>query len=186
MKLEKYLKLEKLWITVFFCQRKDGCFSIISVYDVGTFIYQTVLSKKTFSVVFFCDQDCCFVPVFYMVQGAGVFTESRLFGSLILDRSLVFQKSQFQVSFTWTDVNKKGHQTRNLVNNACYFIEVRRVFKEWALEESTLTLTDISNLARIIPNTTNLLWPKLCTTESIHMSRTAMTKQHFTNKCNTL
>ena len=52
--------------------------------------------------------------------------------------------------------------------------------------KSPLTLTDISNLTRTIPNTTNLLWPKLYTTESIHTSPTAMTKQHFTNKCNTL
>ena len=52
--------------------------------------------------------------------------------------------------------------------------------------KSPLTLTDISSLTRIIPNTTNSLWPKLYTTESIHTSPTAMTKQHFTNKCNTL
>ena len=49
-----------------------------------------------------------------------------------------------------------------------------------------LTLTDISNLTSTIPNTANLMWPKLYTTESIYTSRTAMTKQHFTNKCNTL
>ena len=54
------------------------------------------------------------------------------------------------------------------------------------LTKSPLTLTDISSLTHTIPNTTNLLWPKLYTTESIHMSRTAMTKQHFTNKCNRL
>ena len=51
--------------------------------------------------------------------------------------------------------------------------------------KSPLTLTDISNLTRTIPNTTNLLWPKLYITESIHRSRAAMTKQHFTNKGNT-
>ena len=52
--------------------------------------------------------------------------------------------------------------------------------------KSPLTLTDISNLTRTIPNTTNLLWPKLYSTESIHTSRTAMTEQYFTNTCNTL
>ena len=46
--------------------------SIISVNDVRTFIYQPALSKETFSVVFFCGQDCCFVPVYYMIQGIGV------------------------------------------------------------------------------------------------------------------
>ena len=35
--------------------------------------------------------------------------------------------------------------------------------------KSPLTLTDISNLTPTIPNTTNLLWPKLYTTESIHV-----------------
>ena len=52
--------------------------------------------------------------------------------------------------------------------------------------KSPLTLTDISSLTRTILNTTNLLWPKLYTTESIHTSRTTMTKLHFTNKCNPL
>ena len=42
------------------------------------------------------------------------------------------------------------------------------------------------HLTHTIPNTTNLLWPKLYTTESIHTSRITMTKQHFTNKYNTL
>ena len=144
------------------------------------------LSKETFSGVFFCGQVCCFVPVYYMVQGDGVLTKSRLFRSMILDRSPLFGKSQFQVLFTLVNVNKRAIMTWNSINNACYFTDVQRVLGGWALREITLTLTDISNLARTIPNTTNLLWPKLYTTESIHTSRRAMTNQHFTNKCHTL
>ena len=66
-----------------------------------------LLAKETFSVIFFCGQDCCFVPVYYMVQGDGALTMSRLFGSLILDCSLVFLKSQFQILFSLADVKKK-------------------------------------------------------------------------------
>ena len=46
----------------FFVNRTKGV-SIISVNDVRTFIYQPGLCKETFSVVFFCGQDCCFAPV---------------------------------------------------------------------------------------------------------------------------
>ena len=48
--------------------------SIISVNDVGTFIYQLALSKETISVVFLCRQDCCFVPVYYMSVSQVYFT----------------------------------------------------------------------------------------------------------------
>ena len=90
----------------FFVNGKKGV-TIISVNDIRTFIDQPALSKETFSIVFFCGQDCCFIPVYYMVQGDGVLIKSRLFWSLILDRSLVFGKARLQVSFSLAYVNKR-------------------------------------------------------------------------------
>ena len=123
IKLQEKIKLlneigENCRLQQFFVNGRKGV-AIISVNDVRTFIDQPALSKETFSIVFFCGQDCCFIPVYYMVQGDGVLN-------------------------LWQSLMLKSHETKTIL------------FPQRSTK-SPLTLTDISNLTRTIPNTTNSL-----------------------------